>query len=297
MRRLARLVLREPSFWFFVVAASLLALWHAVVPKTHTITIGPDEIGALERSFVAQWGRTPTASEREALLADFLDQELLWREGLRLGLDRGDPIVRRRVVQKMTFLLEASASGPPPTEQQLKDYFELQPERYRLPERVSFQHVFQPRENNEHATSSNVASPTPTLEELRRRLEAGEPPETVSAPFLRGLRWTERTTAEVEATFGPAFLAALRKLPQGTWSEPIPSAFGWHLVRLEEWRPPELPSFDAVRSRVEQDWLDDERSRARAEGLRKLRQRYRVVVEPTVANSAEASVSSSFGVP
>ncbi len=280
MGRILHKILRDPSFWFFVVAALLLGLTHGLARQRNIITVRQEEIANLEQSFTSQWERTPTAAEREALLADYVNQELLWREGVRLGLDRADPIVRRRIVQKMTFLLEAAANGGPPSDDVLKSYFHRHSERYQLPERVTFQHVFLLGESRRDSGSRNAeVSLAVTPKEVQRRLEAGESPEALSAPFLRGLRWKERTADDIKNTFGADFLAALRDLPTGKWSEPIPSLYGWHLVRIESWHPRELPAFEAVRARVEQDWLDEARSRAREQGLQKLRARYRIVVE------------------
>lgn len=299
MGRFTRRILQEPTIWFFGVAISASIVWRAVAPEQNTIVLRSDELTSLQRSFEAQWGRTPTTAEREALIADFVEQELLWREGLRLGLDRGDPIVRRRVVQKMNFLLEATAISGPPSEDTLRRYFEAHAQRYQVPERVTFVHVFQPTGDG-HAVSSPEPG-QPSMEKLvvvRQRLEAGEPAELFSAPFLRGLRWQESTVDEVERTFGPAFLTALRHLPTGRWSSPIQSLFGWHLVRVDKWHAPELPPFEAVRTRVEQDWLDQERSRAREEGLRRLRKRYRILFEsprPEILNESAAEHPARVG--
>ncbi|MCX8072926.1 MAG: peptidylprolyl isomerase [Candidatus Binatia bacterium] len=280
MRRVVSSFVREPTVWFFLVAGAGLALWQAAAPQPTALVIRTEDVAALERSFTEQWGRPPREGERQALIEDFIREELLWREGRRLGLDRGDPIVRRRVVQKMTFILEAAASGRPPAEEDLRAFFETHADRYRSPERVSFLHVFWPRPTPaaDHDSVSN-GSLNGQLQNLLRRLQSGEAPEQVSAPFLRGLRWRERPVDEVERTFGPEFLAALRSLAPGTWSTPVSSLLGWHLVRVDQWIPPALPPFEAVRHRVEQDWIEHQRARAREEGLRKLRQQYAVRIE------------------
>ncbi|GIW43387.1 MAG: hypothetical protein KatS3mg077_0669 [Candidatus Binatia bacterium] len=282
LTRLARALLREPSLWFFLAAGAALLVWHRLEPSRTTITIARDQLAEFDRAFAEQWGRPPTNEEREQLVEDFVRQEILWREGLRLGLERADPIVRRRVVQKMTFLLEAARAAELPDEATLQEYYRLHADRYLLPERVSFIHVFRPYESpNGRPHGSPADLPANTLKTLRPRLQGGEEPEALSAPFLRGLRWTGRPTEEVERTFGADFLATLRSLPLGTWSDPTRSIFGWHLVKVEAWHAPELPALETVRRRVEQDWLEAARTRAREEGLRRLRERYRIVVEAT----------------
>ncbi len=51
-------------------------------------------------------GRPPTGRELRRLIDEAVRDEILYREALRLSLDRDDPIVRRRLAQKMTFMLE-----------------------------------------------------------------------------------------------------------------------------------------------------------------------------------------------
>lgn len=278
--RLARRVLREPTLWFFTVAALLLLVLHLIGTDREKISIRAEDVAALERSFQAHWGRTPTASERAALVQDFVDEELLWREGLRLGLERSDPIVRRRIVQKMTFLLEAQANLQPPTEADLRSYFAAHQQRYATPESVSFTHVFcgSNDNRNSHALLTEPQEPPAHVEMLRARLAAGALPEDVSLPFLRGLYWRQRPLAEVERTFGSSFVAALRNAQTGSWGDPVRSLLGWHLVRVDAWHPAVVPPFDAVRHRLEQDWREEARRQAREAGMQRLRKQYHVTL-------------------
>jgi hypothetical protein len=279
--RIVPRLLREPTVWFFAFAAILLATWQRIAGDHSTITVTREDVAELGRTFAEQWGREPTEAEREALINDFVQQEILVREALRLGLDSGDPIVRRRLLQKMTFLLEANAAADPPDEASLQRYFEENAARYQEPERVSFQHAYWQADTIERGSAANgQLAPPPEVLRMRERLVNGADPASVSRPFLRGLDWKDRSVEEVERTFGAAFTQALRNLPVGSWSEPIQSLFGWHVVRVRAWHPARIPDFSAIRARVEQDWLEEARARAREDGLQRLRRKYRVIVSP-----------------
>ena len=102
---------REPLLHFLVIGAALFVIYHWLNPTaansdtSRRIELTNDDIRQLEISWTAQWQRPPTAEEMRNLVEDKVRQEILYREGLALGLDRGDTIVKRRLAQKMEFLI------------------------------------------------------------------------------------------------------------------------------------------------------------------------------------------------
>ena len=106
------------------------------------ITVTEDQIGAIRERWVAQWGRGPTQRELQGLIDDAVREEILYREALRLGLDQNDPIVRRRLAQKLTFMLEDNADVPVAAPEDVEKHFATHTDRYRNPRRTTFRHVF-----------------------------------------------------------------------------------------------------------------------------------------------------------
>lgn len=268
MRRSVRRLLREPLVHFAAGGLAIFAL-HARVaarPQGDGVVISAAFADALTREHTQRTGRAPTAEEARALVDRFVDEEILTREAAALGLDRGDPIVRRRLAQKMSFLAESEAAQEP-TEAELQRRLEAHADRYRSAPRVSFRHVFLGRERRAEAERA--------LAELR----AGARPDTLGDPFLRGAHFAARTPAEVEAVFGAAFTAALGGVAQGTWSGPLASSYGVHLVLVEERTEGAPATLAEAGARVRQDLLDERREAASREQLRRLRARYRVEIE------------------
>lgn len=97
------------------------------------ITLTDEQVDALAARWDAQWGRPPTGRELRGLIDEAVREEVLYREALRRGLDRGDPIVRRRLAQKMAFMLEDSAPPPEPTAREVEERFAAHAELYRDP--------------------------------------------------------------------------------------------------------------------------------------------------------------------
>src|SRR5262249_37606184 len=156
------------------------------------------------------------------------DEEILYREALALGLDRGDVIVRRRLVQKMELLQKSDPKLP--SDAELEQYLETHRERYLAPARISFHQVF----------SKAPLALTPDQLQLRQPL---------GDSFLAGTSWTRRSQPELAASFGAAFAQKAMELPVGEWS-PLRSAFGWHLVFVEEKLPPKTASLESARDRL-----------------------------------------------
>ena len=201
------------------------------------------------------------------MLDTYVGDEILVREGLALGLDRGDIIVRRRLIQKMEFLLESSEPVPPPTDAELETYLHAHADRYGSPARVSFTQVFVSTPGADRAAA------------LKTQLDGGADPGVLGDPFLRGRDFRFQSQAELAGVFGATFATEVMGLPERAWSEPIRSSFGWHLVRVSEKRPATAPTLAAVRERIERDWRAERRATLDAGARARLRSRYVVRVE------------------
>ena len=126
MKLLMRL-LREPLFHFIARGGLIVALYAAVndtdEAPVNVIVIAPERIDQLATEFSAVWKRMPTDDELDFLIEEEVRAEVYYREALALGLDRNDAIVRRRMGQKMQFLLDTGAYIQEPAEGEFEAYF------------------------------------------------------------------------------------------------------------------------------------------------------------------------------
>src|SRR5271168_1886666 len=150
--------LREPLLHFIVLGLLLFAansyITHgrtvAEPPKQIDITI--DDLRQMAIYFQSQWGRPPTPEEFNGLVESKVKEEILYREGLLMGLDKDDTIVKRRVAQKMQFLTQDAASSHSPTPAMLRGWYEKHTDQFAFPNRVSFRHLyFSPDHRQGHA--------------------------------------------------------------------------------------------------------------------------------------------------
>ena len=285
-------ILREPLLHFLLIGAAMFAIYHYFPPATPAVTPQPvqaaaasgptpsrqivltfDNLSRLATLFQAQWGRDPTPKELDRLVEADVREEILYREGLALGLDKDDEIVRRRMAQKMQFLAENVAAAHEPSDAELKTWFDQNQKQFVEPARISFRHFyFSPDRRGANARSDAEKA----LVELN-----GQPENTRLAgadPFMFQDFYRDKTSEYLGKEFGPSFAAAVEKLPTGSWQGPVESGFGWHLVFVDTVIPARAPSFEEIKMDVKQAWLSDQKATAVKKAYADLRAKYTVLL-------------------
>ncbi len=265
-----RALLREPFLHFLALGALIFGLsaWLGGEDEVarSRIELSSAMVSALEGDFERRNQRAPTETERQGLIDAHVAEEVLFREALAHGLDRGDPIIRRRLVQKMKLLVQDMEPVAEPEEAALQAY--LDANRVELSGKTSYglTHVFLSRDK--HGES-------PDLSALLTALRAGEEPGSLGDPFPHGGTLKARSVAQLSRIFGAVFARSLPKAKQGVWT-PIRSSYGMHLVRVDEVRAPSTPTLATVRAKVRNGLLRRERKAAEARVMKQLRARYQV---------------------
>ncbi len=237
------------------------------------ISVSEREVDWLRGMWATQYNRAPTGEELRALIDDYIREEILAREAVRLGLDQDDTIVRRRLAQKMSFLIEDTTSITEPNDAELRGYFEQRRAGYQAPARFSFQHVYWSKEERGQDAEAEAQQ---ALAGLRRL------PETWRAlgdPFMLLREYAERTPAEITEHFGGGFAGALATLPVGSWQGPLASAYGTHLVRVTGHQRARPLAFEEARGQVQEALVAERRAQANERAFAELRARYRIVDE------------------
>lgn len=276
-RRLAR----EPLFVFLALGLAVFLVERAVAgrfPDNDAIVVDQQQIDRLTKLWQTQTRRAPTEQELDALVQDFVREEVLYREAIRLGLDRDDTIIRRRLAQKMGFLLDDTAEIGEPSESTLERYFDAHRDRYLEPRRTSFRHVYVRREGGDSAEKAG---------DFARRLAGSEEGwRGLGDPFMLQREYAERSDAELAELFGRDFVEDLSETPVGRWAGPVESAYGHHAVHIVGRVEPHDPGFAAAKARVRDDFLIDERREITGAAYEKIRSTYEVVYEASSAAGA-----------
>ncbi len=258
--------LKEPLIAFLALGALIFGLANFVgePAANQVVEVDQAEINRLIEQWRAQMGRAPSEAELDGLVEQFLREEIYYREALRLSLDQGDVIVRRRLVQKLTFLTEDLATSQPPTQAELRAFYQTNLGRYELPKRFSFLHRYFSVDRRDDAQADAVA--------------ALADPSISGDPFMLQRAYAERSERKIGVLFGRGFAASVAALtPSPDWQGPIRSAYGWHLVRLEQIQPSRLPPFEDMAVRVAADLNAQHREDANRAFYEQLRSRYQVL--------------------
>jgi len=273
--------LREPLLLFLLVGALLFGVYRWLHPETGTreninrIAITEDDLRQMSVGWMAQ-GRPPPAPEQwRSLVETRVREEVLYREALALGLDRDDTIVKRRLAQKMEFLAEDISNLSEPEPGELKMWFAKNADRFALPPRASFRHVyFSP----DHRGKSARADAERVL--LRLAGKSSDAPSVASSgdPFMFQDYYGDRSSEQVAAQFGPQFARVLFEEKPGAWRGPIESGYGWHLVFVDSITPGRVPALEEIESDVKAAWIADRREETRRKMYDVMRARYEVVL-------------------
>jgi hypothetical protein len=252
------------------------ALRERAAPSERVIRITAAEIDRLRAQWTKQYQRPPGPAELRSMVDLRAREEVFYREALAMGLDQGDDTIRRRLAQTFEFLTADLAASREPTQAELRAYFDGWPERYRLPARVSFSHVYFSPDRRGRATEAHARLVLAGLRAGKLAAAAADQGDR----FMMGESYSEQSAQDVEAVFGPEFVRALFEVAPGDgWSGPIASPYGWHLVRVEARSHPRVPALAEIRERVRQDWSYEQRRQANEAVFERLRSRYEVVIE------------------
>ncbi|MDS4041472.1 MAG: peptidylprolyl isomerase [Candidatus Competibacter sp.] len=274
-------LLREPLIHFLLVGAALFAAYHylqptqSAAPSSKQIQLSVDQLAQLAMLFQSQWRRDPTPEEFSLMVEQKVQSEVLYREALAMGLDKDDEIVKRRMAQKIQFLAEDVAAAREPSTDELRIWFAKNADKFALPKRVSFRHLyFSPDRRGSHARDDAAKA----LAQLAGQPEDTKLAESLADPFMFQDYYRDRAPDYLGKEFGPQFAQAVEKLPTGSWQGPIASGFGWHLVFVDTVIPGRVPDFEEIEADVKTTWLGEQKALAWDKAYREMRAKYTVLL-------------------
>ena len=224
----------------------------------------------LENQWMQQFGVSPNEVELNNLIAEWTIEEAMVREALRLGLDQNDTIIRRRLRQKLEYLLGDQDFAIEVSEDRLRSFFDSRRELYAIPEKVDFIHVFFTGENRSN----------PRQDAATARVSINERNwQSIGDPFPLSRSFTEVSFEEVRRDFGYRFETSLLNANLGEWTGPVTSWYGIHLIRVAKRKPSEPVMFEQARADVLRDFEMESNENAKQSYVEEIASKYRVEIE------------------
>jgi hypothetical protein len=266
-------LLREPLLHFFVLGVALFALYGwlqgSLFQKPTEIVVSRGQLESLQSQFQRVWQRPPTSQELQGLIDGWVKEEIFYREGMAMGLERDDPVVRRRVGQKLEFIIDG-ATPPAPTVAELQSWLDSNADKYVVEPVYTLKQIyFDPARHGERLEADVLAA--------QRALTTGKTAKGDSTMLPSSLEAAREF--EIERAFGDDFAKALATLPVGGWQGPIRSGFGVHLVEITARDAGRKANLEHVRAEVERDLLHSKTQAAKESYYQRLRSNYAVRIE------------------
>ena len=231
------------------------------------IFVSDQEILSLISAWRSQVGRDPTDDELARIINNLIDEEILYREALLLGLDQEDTIIKRRLAQKISFLKEESIPEIPTTEE-LNEYYKNNKEKYYIESSFTFTHYYFSENNN-------------SLERSQQALKALQDNSKVkSDPFYLGKTFANEPLRNINTNFGESFSNELMTADLAVWNGPFESIYGHHIVYINSVIPGYIPEIEEVLRQVEVDFLQIKREQAVKGFLNNIRSEYTIFINP-----------------
>ncbi len=274
-------LLREPLLHFMFIGAFIYLLYGVFAEpmaeeNDKTIVIAAGEIEWMQTSWQKRWNRLPTEKEFDALIQQYIKENVLYREALTMGLNKHDVVIRRRLAQKLEFLAKDLVALTPPTEEELQAYFDTHKQLYEEPKLYTFTQVFVDPDKREDATLDDA-------EKIKQKLIALGDDIADAGALGDGLMlqnyYPQKEVVEIQKQFGSGFTDTLITLSPEQWHSPVLSGFGVHLVYISEVIEPPPPVFADVREQVVAHWTFDKGEEINKQFYGSLRDQYTIVIE------------------
>ena len=247
-------ILQEPLLHFLVVGSLLFFYLSSTDTETKPqVTISQGKIKQLTAQFEKTRQRTPSDIELKALIENQIREDLAFRHGVQMGLIENDSIIKRRVQQKIEFMLKDSIAGIEPSREDLEAYLIEHKEQYTIAPAYSFKHVYINPEQHEDVDAF--------IAELQNK-DLNSNYKVLGDSIMLESDYTHIGTAQIARLFGRKFSKALDSVSLMNWQGPVKSGYGLHLVFITNKIPKHLATLKEVETEVRRDFRVDAQKKA-----------------------------------
>lgn len=272
---------REPLIHFLLLGAAFYGAYGLLATDTSSnnervVSLTAANIQALTDQWTRLWKRPPTEEELANIIRSHIRTQILYKEALAMQLDVGDPVIERRLAQKLEILSKSIITPAEPSDEVLKAWYKHNINEFKQPERYTLTHIFFDPDVRGENTLSDAKK---VLAELTASNPDSDEIQAAGDRFMLQKHYPNRTKMELKKAFGSGFVDQVVKLEPNHWQGPILSGYGTHLVLISNIIGVPATPFDEVKNEVKQRWLTMEVDRLSELFIDNLISRYEIDVE------------------
>lgn len=266
-----RKYLREPLFLFVSMGVLLFILYSFLSSQLNQnnkqIVVNASQVAFLTETFKKTWNRDPTEKEITAQIENHIKDEVFYREAVAMGLDKSDPAVKRRLRQLLELMMD-DASNAFPSEEQLRTYLQENAEKFEEDPLITFDQVYFAEDKTAADAQLDRSSGKGSIDRSQ-----------TSTLALLPSSFSDEPSFSIERSFGQQFTQQLFAQETGKWAGPIRSAYGWHLVYIEEIQAGKVPELDEIWDEVEREWALERKNQKKEQQYEQMKSNYKIVFE------------------
>lgn len=264
--------LLKSSFLHFIAIGAALFLLYAFLnrdanhPDGFDIHISEDQQIQIALAHQRNFGEIPDQSTMYRLIAAEIKSEIYYREGLRLGLDENDEIIRRRLKQKYEFLIKDNADLGDVDDAAIQDFYSKNMASYQKAAKYTFDHFY--------------FSPDKRADPSKAALAFIANPSLSTDPFHITSPQVNKSLDDLRNEFGLAFVDGLIGQSISDQLLHLTSGFGHHAIRLTSIAASEPIPLEDIRDQVRLDYQAFLLSERNKEAYQELKKEYDIDIEP-----------------
>lgn len=273
-------IINEPIFHFFIGGILIFILYYSfnpieTRPNNNMIIIDEDDINRLAIQYEKSWNYKPDKKTTEKLIQEEIQNEILYREALRMNLDHNDEIIQRRLKQKFEFLIKDLIDHELPAEDELQQYYDTNSANYFTDKTISFQHFyFNPDERNDPKKDAQQ------FYFAVRNSNFNKQDIISDNSHIQGIQ-IGKNERQLRQEFGQNFSKAIMQINEIGWQKPIASGFGIHLVNIDRIEEATQIPFEEIKDKILLDFQDQKSRSYNKKIISELRKKYDIKVTGT----------------
>lgn len=259
-------------FHFLIAGALLFVLYDLFNEdntKTNTVKVSLQQANQLAENWQRKTGKKPTAAEWNSLIERHVHEIILANEAKENGLGENDPIIRRRLAQKIEFILDDQLVLQETPKDSLYAFYKDNDSKYKSPLRISFKQLYFSSEKAALNFASSIA------EQKQSHADLQQFSTYQNNSNLPG-HYQHVSIESVSRSLGKKFSDTLVNAPPRKWHGPIQSGMGWHWVFIHEIREGSLLPFKEIKKQVERDYRYEQSKKYREEKIQTLKSNYSI---------------------